>query len=473
MTADILSLTASQITESIRSKEFTALEITEAYLRNIEASHEIVNAFTEVTAERARAEATVVDQANASGYELGPLAGVPFSAKNLFDIKGVTTTAGSIIHAERPPASEDATSVARFSAAGAICLGATNMGEYAYDFSTINAHYGPTRNPHDTTRSAGGSSGGSAASVAGGLSSLSLGTDTNGSIRVPASFCGIWGMKPTYGHLSRAGGLLFAGSLDTIGVFGRSVQDIACATDVLSGPDSRDPVCVSESFPSLLTTMEDGVSGLRIGILGEYFAEGGVPAAHRAVDLVAEALGATETICLPYPDIARAAAYAITSAEGGDLHRDRVRKRAMDFDPSGRDRFIAGALMPAAWYIKAQRFRAWWQDQIKEIFRSVDILLAPSTPMHAPGLDETTMQFMGKTLPLKPNIGLFTQPITLIGLPVISAPVHFEHTLPIGVQLIAAPHQEAKLVQAARILENSGISFAPLNLASIHEQISN
>ena len=462
MSQEIAKLSALEIASGVRARRFTAVAVAEVHLARIERLNLKLNAFTRVTYERALDEAAAVDRAIAAGRDPGPLAGAPYSAKNLFDLEGVVTVAGSKINREDPPAKADATAVERLKAAGAVCLGATNMGEYAYDFVTINAHDGATRNPHDLGRSAGGSSGGSGASVAAGMCALSLGTDTNGSVRVPSSFCGIWGLKPTYGRLSRAGVFPFAGSLDTIGVFGRDVADLAQALDAISGPDPRDPVCWPEAYPPVAPGLGHRAGGLRIGVLGGYFEEGASPEATAAVQAVAGALGARERLELPQPGLARSAAYVITAAEGGQLHRDRLAARAKDFDPSSRDRFIAGALTPAAWYLKAQRFRAWWKTQMAEVLARYDVLIAPATPIPAPTLDQQTFEFNGKELPVRANIGLFTQPITLIGLPVVAAPVWSAGRLPIAVQLIGAPNSEATLLRVARALEQEGVCSAPV-----------
>jgi len=293
------------------------------------------------------------------------------------------------------------------------------------------------------------------------MCSLALGTDTNGSIRVPSSFCGVWGLKPTYGGLSRAGAFLFVGSLDTIGPLGRTVRDLAASFDAMAGPDERDPVCWPGTLAPVLGDLDSGLSDVRIAKLGGYFARGGEPEVRAAFAAVTDALDVTE-LELPQPAIARAAAFIITATEGGDLHRERLATRAADFDPSSRDRFIAGALAPSAWYLKAQRFRAWWRQEMLRLFEDVDVLIAPATPMVAPRIDQEYFDFDGDKLLLRPNIGIYTQPITLIGLPVVAAPVHSPGRLPAAVQLIGKPHSEAVLLRVARELEARGVCSAPL-----------
>jgi len=346
-----------------------------------------------------------------------------------------------------------------------VCVGALNMGEYAYDFVTDNAHDGPTRNPRDLARSAGGSAGGCGAAVAAGLVPFSIGTDTNGSIRVPSSFCGIWGLKPTYGRLSRAGSFPFVDSHDHIGPFARTVGDLAAAYDALQGPDPRDPACAQRAIEPAAPELETGLGDLRVARLGGYFEKNCPPQAPSAVAAVANALGAAyvgRRLDLPHAALARAAAFLITATEGGTLHLARLKPGAAAFDPEIRDRFLAGALTPAAWYLHAQKFRAWFRTQVRELFRHADVLLAPATPVPATRLGQETMTLEGVEMPVRRNLGIFTQPISLIGLPVVAAPVHTAGPQPIGVQLIAAPWREAALLRVARVLEQSGVCTAPV-----------
>src|ERR1700682_5415309 len=233
-------LSASEIAQAVAGRKMSAVAATEAALARIAKADKILTAFTDVTADRARAKARAIDAAVAAGKDPGPLAGVPFAVKNLFDVQGLSTRAGSKINRDLKPSPRDATLIERMEAAGAVLVGALNMGEYAYDFTGENVHDGPSRNPHDATRMTGGSSGGSGAAVGGGLVPLALGSDTNGSIRVPSSFCGIFGLKPTYGRLSRARSFPFVFSFDHLGPFARSVDDLALAYDAMQGPDPED-----------------------------------------------------------------------------------------------------------------------------------------------------------------------------------------------------------------------------------------
>src|SRR6202140_3783878 len=297
MTAEHDGLSAAEIAAGVTGRKITALSVTEAALARIARHDSVLNSFTDVTADRARARARAIDAAIAARKNAGPLAGVPFAVKNLFDVQGLSTRAGSKINRDLKPAPRDATLIERLEAAGAVLVGALNMGEYAYDFTGENIHDGPSRNPHDVTRMTGGSSGGSGSAVAGGLVPLALGSDTNGSIRVPASLCGTFGLKPTYGRLSRAGARLFAASLDHVGPLARSVGDLAAAYDAMQGPDPLDPASAGRAVEPALSDLENGAAGLRIAVAGGYFAGDGPAAA--AVASVAKALGVTRTIEIP------------------------------------------------------------------------------------------------------------------------------------------------------------------------------
>lgn len=453
---------ATSIAASVRNQEVPAKAVVAAALARIAAQNTSLNCFTTVMAEQALADAEALDRAIEAGQDPGPLAGVPFAVKDLFDVAGIPTLAGSKINAERSPATQDATLVTRLKQAGAVLVGALNMDEYAYGFVTENSHYGPTRNPHDLNRVAGGSSGGSAAAVAAGLVPLTLGSDTNGSIRVPSALCGIFGLKPTYGRLSRAGTYPFVHSLDHLGPFARSVQDLALTFDLLQGADPADPVCTDRPPEACLPQLKQGIDGLRIGVADGYFTEGAEPEVLATVEKLAHALGATERITIPEAHRARAAAFIITACEGSNLHLEDLRQRPQDFDPATRDRFLAGALIPAGWYIQAQRFRRWYRDQVREVFNQVDVILAPATPCPAPQIGQKTMMLGGKEVLLRPNLGLYTQPLSLIGLPIVSVPVQRPGQLPIGIQVIAAPYQEAAALRVAAYLEAQGVVSAPV-----------
>jgi 1-carboxybiuret hydrolase len=458
---------AAATAHAIRTGRRRAIDVAEEALADIAARDPRYNAFTEVTAARARAEALAVDQAIAAGRDPGPLAGVPYAVKNLFDLQGIATLAGSKIERDAKPAARDGFLVRKLAAAGAICTGALNMDEYAYGFTTENAHEGACRNPHDVTRIAGGSSGGSAAAVAAGLVPLTLGSDTNGSIRVPASLCGIFGLKPTYGRLSRAGTYPFVASLDHLGPFAGDVADLALAYDVLQGFDPDDPAQTRQPLEAVTPRLSAGIEGLRFAVADGHFARNGHAEAFAAVEAIARVTGATRRLVVPDAARGRAAAFLITMAEGGNLHMPDLRTRAQDFDPGTRDRFLAGAMLPAHWVTQAQRLRADYRASVLKLFAGTDILIAPATPFAATPIGQANIELEGELVPIRPNLGVFTQPISCIGLPVLAVPLAdpsvagTPNGLPIGVQLIAAPWREDVLFRAAAALERAGVVGAP------------
>ena len=446
---------ASEIAAAVADGTTSAAAVVDAALSRIARYGPVLNAFTAVVTERARERAAAIDAARKQGRPLGALAGVPFAVKNLFDIAGLPTLAGSKINRDRAPAARDATLITRLEAQGAVLLGALNMGEYAYDFTGENVHYGPSRNPHDVSRMTGGSSGGSGGAVGGGLVPLALGSDTNGSIRVPSSLCGIFGLKPTYGRLSRAHTFPFVASLDHVGPLARSARDLALAYDAMQGHDRDDPICADRPEQPATPLLSQGFGDLRIAVAGGYFRTGMFPQAQAALARVADALGAKNEIDLPEAQRARAAAYVITASEGAALHVERLRTRARDFDPAVRDRLIAGAMIPAAHVVKAQKFRRWYRERVLALFANVDAILAPATPCTAPAIGQQTFVLDGVELNVRANLGIYTQPISFIGLPVVVVPIALK-PLPIGVQIIAAPWREDVALRIAHALEQAG-----------------
>ena len=459
-TTDFDFRSAAEIVAAVTSGRSTAVSIVEGVLARIRERDPVLNSFTAVTEQRALLRAEAVDATRARGEAFGPLAGVPFAVKNLFDVAGLPTLAGSKINRDRPPATRDAALIERLEAAGAILVGALNMGEYAYDFTGENIHDGASRNPHDHQRMSGGSSGGSGAAVGGGLVPLALGSDTNGSIRVPSSLCGIFGLKPTFGRLTRARTFPFVASLDHLGPFARTARDLALAYDAMQGFDAEDPACASRPVEPVTPALEQGADGLRVAVAAGYFKCNSGETCY-AIDRVSAALGANRDIEIPEAQRARSAAFIITASEGASLHLNRLRARARDFDPAVRDRLIAGAMTPASLVVKAQKFRRWYRDQAAKLFDEVDAIIAPATPCTAPLIGQQTFMFGDTELPVRANLGLYTQPISFIGLPVVAVPVPLV-TLPIGVQIIAAPWREDIALRLAHALEVKGVVAAML-----------
>jgi AtzE family amidohydrolase len=447
--------TAIGIATAVRGGSVTAGLVLEATLGRIAARNPVVNAFTVVVAERARERAARLDMARASGGVLGPLAGVPFGVKAMIDIAGVTTTAGSALHRHSPAAVHDAAVVRRMEAAGAICVGALNMDEFGLGGTTENALYGPTRNPHDPARTAGGSSGGCAAALAAGLVPLAIGGDALGSIRLPASLCGVYGLRPTYGLMSRQG-VMGGGRISTLGPMARSAADIGLCHDVV-----RERAAADRAGGRERTDPGD----LRMALAGGYFRERLDADAADAVERAARALAIDRIVDLPEPRLARAAAMLINTSETPVGKLEALRTRLDEFDPATRDRFLAHALMPAQWPLHAQRFREWHTREVLRLFESVDVVLLPATPCTAPLLGTRTIMIDGVEAPTGPTLGWFTQPLAGTDCPAMTVPIARPGRLPIGIQLFAPPRCEQWLVHVAERLEAAGVAASPLAIA--------
>lgn len=450
----------SDIRQALITGDLSAREIARQTLASIARVNPQINAWTAVTESRLLAEADAIDTLRRARQPLPPLAGIPYAVKNLFDVAGHTTLAGAELFSDRPAAAVDSWAVRQLHSAGGMLTGMVNMDAYAYGFTTENSHYGATRNPHDLTRIAGGSSGGSAAAVAAGLVHFALGTDTNGSIRVPASLCGIFGLKPTFGRLSRAGSHPFVPSLDHIGPFARRVEDLAAVYDALQGRDPRDAFQADTPHAPVSTMLANGLEGLRCAVLGGYFSAWCDNDAREAVNRAARALNATDELVFSQAELSRSAAFIISASEGGNQYLPALRREPHRVEPHSRERLLAGAMIPSAWYIQAQRFRRHAREAFKTLFAHADVLIAPATPRCATRIGEQTMEINGQRLPVRASMGMLTQPISFLGLPVASVPLRTSGGLPIGLQLIAAPFNEQACLRAARVLEASGVTDA-------------
>lgn len=427
---------AAAIADAVRSGAVTAASVAESCLSGLEREGGRLVAVTRLLAGRARCEAQAVDAIIAAGGDPGPLAGVPYGVKDLFDVAGLPTTAGSSLYADAPSATADAEAIVRLRAAGAVLVATLNMDEFAYGFATINAHHGTTRNPHDPDRLAGGSSGGSAAVVAAGLLPFSLGSDTNGSVRVPASLTGIYGLKPTHGGLPMDGVFPFAHSFDDVGPFASSIEDMQCVWRVLTGE-----------------SLSHSTGTLRVARLGGRFRDNADPDQIDAIDAIAPDAPLVE---LPDIGAARSAAFLITASEGGALHRAALARDPMGFDPATRDRLIAGALLPPELYAKAQDFKARYRQRINALIADFDVLLAPTTPCVAPLIADPRVLIDGALSPARADLGIHSQPISFIGLPSLCVPLNRPDKLPIGIQLIGKAGDEAALFRFATMLEEQG-----------------
>lgn len=453
-------MTIADIRRALGSGELSAREIARHTLNDISRVNPHINAWTQLTEQRMLIEADHIDALCRTKQPLPALAGIPYAVKNLFDVAGETTLAGARLFSNHPPALHDGWAVRQMRAAGGLLSGMLNMDAYAYGFTTENSHYGVTHNPHDLQRIAGGSSGGSAAAVAAGLVAFSLGSDTNGSIRVPASLCGIFGLKPTFGRLSRAGSHPFVPSLDHIGPFARHVSDLAVVYDALQGHDPDDGFQADRAVAPVSCQLEKGLDGLRCGVLGGYFTNGCDEDARTAVTRVAKDLDAQDEYLFPEAELARSAAFIISASEGGNQYLPALRHEPDSFEPHSRERLLAGAMIPSAWYLQAQRFRRHIQQQVTSLFKHVDVLIAPATPCSATMIGQQMMDINGQSLPIRASMGMLTQPISFLGLPSVTVPLRTAPGQPIGVQLVAAPFNEQACLRAARVLEAMGCTDA-------------
>lgn len=440
MTGDPQPDSIAATVSAIKAGRRRAVDVVQDALDSIAARNPVINAVTRTLTKRALREAQAVDAKIAARQDPGPLAGVPYGVKDLFDVAGLPTTAGAGRLRDAPLARADAEAIRRLSAAGAVLVATLNMDEFAYGFVTDNAHWGITRNPHDVNRFAGGSSGGSAAAVAAGMVAFSLGSDTNGSIRIPASLCGLHGVKPTHGTLPMEGAYPFVHTLDDIGAFARSAADLSLVDSVIRGGRAQEVQAPD-----------------RVAMLGGWFHANLAPEMTAAMDRLAQALGTPSVIDLPDVARARSAAFIITAYEGGALHRDALRADPLSYDPATRDRLIAGAAIPGDIYREAMAFRTTFAAHFDAVFARHDIVIAPATYGPAPLIDAPVIPIDGKPQPARANLGLYTQPISFLGLPVVAAPLAVPG-MPLGIQLIAAKGQDAALLSFAAMLEERGLT---------------
>jgi aspartyl-tRNA(Asn)/glutamyl-tRNA(Gln) amidotransferase subunit A len=468
-------ISARVVAAAVTAGDRSAREVIDEHLARIDERESELHAFNLVLADEARAEADAIDERVVRGEDPGPLAGVPIALKDNFCTRGVPTTCSSKILASwRPP--YDATVVTRLRAAGAVVIGKTNLDEFAMGSSTENSAFGPTRNPHDPSRVPGGSSGGSAAAVAAGFSSLAFGSDTGGSIRQPAALCGVVGMKPTYGRVSRYGLVAFASSLDQIGPFASNVADAALAFEIIGGHDECDTTSIPQPAPTVTETLEDGVDGLRVGVISEFLeADGLAPDVAAKVRDAADALeraGAkVEEASVPSTIYGLSAYYLIAPAEASsNLARyDGVRyglrvdapttaemnalTRTAGFGPEVKRRIMLGTYALSAgyydaYYGKALRVRTLILRDFERAYESFDLLLGPTAPA-------TAFPFGAKADPLAMYLNdVFTIPSNLAGHPAVSVPFGTgDDGLPVGIQVLAPALAESTMFRAAAALE--------------------
>ncbi|AKX94835.1 Asp-tRNA(Asn)/Glu-tRNA(Gln) amidotransferase subunit GatA [Neomoorella thermoacetica] len=473
---ELYYLTAHELSDLLNRKEISSEEATAAIIDRIEAVDGRVQAYLTRTAEQALEEARAVDAARARGETLGPLAGVPMALKDNLCTEGVRTTCSSRMLADWVPP-YDATVVRRLKEAGAVMLGKLNMDEFAMGSSTENSSFFPTRNPWDLERVPGGSSGGAVAAVAAGEAYFALGSDTGGSIRQPASFCGVVGMKPTYGRVSRYGLVAFASSLDQIGPITRDVTDCALVLEAIAGHDPLDSTSADLPVPDYRSALKPEVKGLKIGVPREYFGAGMEPEVaaivRRAIAKLEELGAVCEETSLPHTEYALPAYYLVAPAEassnlarydgvsyglrvpGKDIIEMYMNTRSQGFGPEVKRRIMLGTYALSsgyydAYYLKALKVRTLIRRDFETAFEKYDLLATPTSPTVAFRLGEKAGDPLAMYLS-----DLCTIPINMAGLPALSLPCGFSQGLPVGLQLIGRPFAEATLLQAAYAFEQS------------------
>jgi len=460
----------------VRRGEYSAVAAADTAFGSIKERDDEIHAFLHLTKRRAQAQAAAVDQAVADGKDPGPLAGVPIAIKDNMCTKGEPTTCSSkILEGWRPP--YDATVVDRLEAAGAVIVGKTNLDEFAMGSSTENSAFGPTRNPHDTSRVPGGSSGGSAAAVGADFVPLSLGSDTGGSIRQPAALCGVVGLKPSYGAVSRYGLIAFASSLDQIGPFAHNVTDAALCFDVISGHDPKDATSIPTPLTPTLPTLNDGVAGMRIGIIDELMGEGidddVIARTNQAAEALTAAGASVERVSIPATIYGLAAYYLIAPAEassnlarfdgvrygqrvdGANVAAMNVATRSAGFGDEVKRRIMLGTYALSsgyydAYYGKAQRVRTLIASEFATAYESFDLLMSPTSP-------STAFELGAKSDPMALYMcDVCTIPSNLAGHPAMSVPFGVgDDGLPVGVQILAPMVEEARMFRAAKTLEDA------------------
>ncbi len=457
--SELVFLSIADAAELVAGRQLSPVEIVDAHLRRIDATDGALNSFITLLRDESMAAAREAEGAIGSGGYIGPLHGLPIGLKDLYYTKGIRTTMGSKIMGEFVP-DADAAVTERFHAAGAIVIGKLQMHEFALGATSENPHYGPAHNPWDTGRMTGGSSGGSGSAVASGQCMGALGSDTGGSVRIPASLCGIVGLKPTFGRVSRYGVYPLSWSFDTVGPMTRTVRDAALVLNAIAGHDSRDLSSSRRPTEDFAERLEDGISGVRIGIPREYFFEKTEPQVTdsvREAATVLEGLGASvEEVSIPVLEHSQTISTPISQAEASQIHTEHLRDRAHDIGADVRGRLYQGALIPATDYIKAQRARTVYNARMAEAFQRFDALIAPTCPVGAPQLGERTVQVGDVAEPTLALLSRLTRPFNVSGVPTVSLPCGFtSYGVPIGLQIAGRPFEDAAVLRIAHAYEQA------------------
>ncbi len=452
---DLVWKPLTDLARMVASKQVSPVEVVSAHLDRTDALDAKLRAFITVMRQSALDAARAAEARVLAGDRLGPLHGVPIGLKDLYNTKDAATTGGSKILAGVVPA-EDATVVARLRAAGAIIVGKLNMHEFAYGPEGVNEHFGTAWNPWDARshRIAGGSSSGSAVAVAAGLCPGALGSDTGGSIRIPAALCGITGIKPTYGRVSRAGVLPLAWSLDHVGPMARSAADCALMLGAMAGPDPKDPTSSTQVVPDYAGALSGDIKGLRVGVLRSFFLESAGMVLRQAVEHAIKdlaALGAqVDDVSLSYAEHGIGASFAVIASEALAYHEVWLKARAGEYQADVRERLKAGAFVSGAQYLRGQRVRALIRDEVSAALGQFDVLLAPTTPIVATAVGQTEVTIEHEASDVRSALTRFTRHFNLSGHPACSVPCGFTAAgLPIGMQIVGRPFDEATVLRVA------------------------
>jgi aspartyl-tRNA(Asn)/glutamyl-tRNA(Gln) amidotransferase subunit A len=456
---ELVSLGIAEVAALLKRRALSPVELVEATLQRIEKVDPQLGAFITVTAEPARAAARVAEQEIARGAYRGPLHGVPVGLKDLYATKGVRTTNGARICRDAIPR-EDAAVTARLQQAGAVIVGKNNMHEFAMGSTTNNPHFGPCRNPWNLDHIPGGSSGGSGAAVAAGLCFASMGSDTGGSIRSPACQCGVVGLKPTYGLVSRHGVFPLSWSLDHAGPLTRTVRDTAIVLQAIAGHDARDASSAAAVPPDYLGALDGDLRGLRVGVPREYFFERSTEEVEtivrRAIDVLGT-LGATIVeVSIPHVESAVAAGMTIISVEAAQIHAEWLRSRPDDYGADVRPRFQMGALFHGVDYVRAQRIRALIQREFQHAMTGADVLVSPTNAIPAPRIDQSMITVRGREVWVMSLMPSLTIPHNLTGYPALTVPCGVaSNGLPIGLQIVGRPFEETTVLRAGHAYERA------------------
>ncbi|MCH7800819.1 MAG: Asp-tRNA(Asn)/Glu-tRNA(Gln) amidotransferase subunit GatA [Chloroflexi bacterium] len=452
-------LSISEAADLISRKRLSPVELAQAHLDRIEATEPSLNSFITLLSDDALESARNAERDIQSGGYRGPLHGIPIGLKDLYYTKGIPTTIGSRIFRDFVP-DYDATVTERFAEAGAILMGKLQMHEFALGATSVNPHDGPAHNPWDTERITGGSSGGSGSAVASGQVMGALGSDTGGSVRIPAGLCGIVGLKPTFGRVSRRGVFPLSFSLDTVGPMTRTARDAALILNVIAGYDSRDPSSANVADEDFAASLDQSISGLRIGIPDEFFydiIDPEVAEAMCAATGVMKDLGATvERVSIPVLNHSLAISSTILVTEAAEVHADNLRYRPQDIGADVRGRLQTGALTSAQDYLKAQRARSEFNIQMAQIMEKYDILVAPTIATGAPKINQTRVEIAGKQENALSLMSRLTRPFNICGYPTASVPSGFtSEGLPIGIQIAGRAFEDSTVLRVAHAYEQA------------------